>query len=142
MPLKIGPIEEPQMNLTPLIDVVFNLLIFFMVGTRFAELEREFDVQLPVVTDAQPLTSLPDEIVVNVYSDGRIVVNRTDMSLEDLEIRLKEARARYADQAVLIRGDSQGIYQHVMDILSACHRAQIKNFSLATQLGPQAQPAP
>ncbi|MGQ0634607.1 MAG: ExbD/TolR family protein [Planctomycetaceae bacterium] len=134
MPLKVASADEPTLNLTPMIDVVFNLLIFFMVGTRFADLEREFDVQLPQVVDAQPLTAPPDEIVVNVFSDGRIVVGQQAVSLSELESRLREARGRYAEQAVLVRGDGHGIYQHVMDVLAVCHRVQIANFSLATQL--------
>ena len=78
MPLKVAPLEEPQLNLTPMIDVVFNLLIFFMLGTHFADLEREFDVQLPQVAAAQPLTGQPDEIAVNVFADGRILVGREE----------------------------------------------------------------
>lgn len=134
MPLKVDPLEEPQINLTPMIDVVFNLLIFFMVGTRFADIERQFDVQLPTASAAQPLTNPPDEIVVNIFGDGRIVVSQQTLSLEELETRLKAAHARYADQAVLIRGDGKGVYQNVMDVMAACHRAQIRNFSLAAQL--------
>src|SRR5262249_26266607 len=124
----------PQINLTPMIDVVLNLLIFFMLGTRFADMERQLHVQLPSVSAAQPLSSPPDEVVVNVFADGRIMVQQEPLSLAELESRLKAAQARYADQAVLIRGDAQGVYQNVMDILGACHRARITNFSLATQL--------
>lgn len=134
MPLKVEPLEEPQINLTPMIDVVLNLLIFFMLGTKFADMERQLDVQLPSVSAAQPLTSPPDEIVVNVFADGRIMVRQDVLSLEELETRLKAAQQRYADQAVLIRGDGHGVYQNVMDVLGACHRARIGNFSLATQL--------
>lgn len=134
MPLKVEPLEEPQINLTPMIDVVLNLLIFFMLGTRFADMERQLDVQLPTVSAAQPLTSPPDEIVVNVFADGRIVVRQELLTLAGLEERLREARTRYADQAVLIRGDGHGIYQNVMDVLGVCQRVGIGNFSLATQV--------
>jgi biopolymer transport protein ExbD len=134
MPLKVQSLEEPQLNLTPMLDIVFNLLIFFMVGTRFTDMERQFDVQLPETGQAQPLTSPPDEIVVNVFDDGRIVVRQKTLTLEELETLLKTARGRFADQAVLIRGDGRGVYQNVMDVLSACHRARITNFSLATQV--------
>jgi biopolymer transport protein ExbD len=134
MPLKVEALEEPQINLTPMIDVVLNLLIFFMLGTRFADMERQFDVQLPTASSAQPLTSPPDEIVVNVFADGRIVVKQETLSLVELETRLRAAQARYADQAVLIRGDGQGVYQNVMNVLAACHQARITNFSLATQM--------
>lgn len=134
MPLKVEALEEPQINLTPMIDVVLNLLIFFMLGTRFADMERQFDVQLPTASSAQPLTSPPDEIVVNVFADGRIVVKQETLSLVELETQLRSAQARYADQAVLIRGDGQGVYQNVMNVLAACHQARITNFSLATQM--------
>lgn len=134
MPLKSETLEEPQLNLTPMIDVVFNLIIFFMVGTRFADMERQFDIQLPQVSQAQPLTTPPDEIVVNVFSDGKIVVGEETLSLSQLTDRLAAARARYADQKVLIRGDGRGVYQHVMDVLNSCQAARISNFSLATQL--------
>lgn len=134
MPLKIEAMEEPSLNLTAMIDVVFNLLIFFMVGTHFADAERQFDVQLPQVASAQPLTTPPDEIVVNIYGDGRIVLGRKEISLAELETHLAAAHERFAEQAVLIRGDGQGVYQNIMDVLAVCHRAQITNFSLATQL--------
>jgi biopolymer transport protein ExbD len=134
MPLKVEALEEPQINLTPMIDVVLNLLIFFMLGTRFADMERQFDVQLPTASSAQPLTSPPDEIVVNVFADGRIVVKQETLSLVELETQLRSAQARYAEQAVLIRGDGQGVYQNVMNVLAACHQARITNFSLATQM--------
>jgi biopolymer transport protein ExbD len=105
-----------------------------MVGSRFSELERQFDVNLPTVTAAQPLTSPPDEIVVNVYRDGRILVGSEEKSLDQLRRELEQARARYADQAVLIRGEGEGRYQRIVDVLVACHRAKIKHFSLATEM--------
>ena len=134
MPLKVDSLDEPQINLTPMIDVVFNLLIFFMLATRFADMERQFDVQLPTAGSAQPLSNPPDEIVVNVFGDGRLVVGQQPMSADQLEEHLRAAHDRYSDQAVLIRGDGQGQYQNVMDVLTICHKARITNFSLAAQL--------
>lgn len=134
MPLKNEGYVEPHMNMTPMVDVVFLLLIFFMVSANFKELEREFDVNLPGVSEAQPLTSRPDDIVINVYRDGRITVANEARSLKQLEADLEQARTRYADQTVLIRGEGEGRYQHVVDVLVACHRARIKHFSLATEL--------
>lgn len=140
MPLKADSLEEPVLNLTPMIDVVFNLIIFFMVGTRFSDMERQFDIHLPQVSDAQPLTSPPEEIIINVFADGRIVVREDTLTLPQLQGFLEQARTRYAQQAVLIRGDGQGVYQHVMDVLSACQRAKIANFSLAAQTRTETAP--
>jgi len=139
MPLKIDTVEEPDINLTPMIDIVFLLIIFFMVGTKFTEMERQYDVKLPTVSDAQPLSNLPDEMILNVKSDGGIVLNDEQLTLDELQGKLELAKQNYADQAVLIRGDASGPYQHVMDVLAVCNRSKISFVSLANRLDPQAQ---
>ncbi len=139
MPLKTDSVEEPTLNLTPMIDVVFLLIIFFMVGSRFTETEaeRQYDVNLPTVSDARPLTSLPDEIVVNVAADGRVFVGERLRTLDELRADLVEARRNFEDQAVIIRGDAAGPYQHVMDVMAVCHAAEIRSVSLANRLKPK-----
>ena len=134
MPLKTAAIEEPDLNLTPMIDIVFLLIIFFMVGTRFTDLEREFDVQLPTVSDAPPLTSLPDEIVVNVQKSGTLQVDGKQRSLKELETDLIAARKRYADQTVVVRADGDGRFQNVADVLGVCNRAGVKRIKVAMRL--------
>lgn len=134
MPLKTHRDENVSMNLTPMVDVLFLLIIFFMVGTKFADMERQFDVELPEVAEAAPLTSPPEEIIVNVYDDGRLVVDRQTVELADLVGKLTEARARYADQAVLIRGDAATAYERIAQVLSACTQAQIRHMSLSARL--------
>ena len=62
------------LNLTPLIDVVFLLLIFFLVATRFAQEDRELPVKLPSASNALPMTMEPNEIVINVDAAGGYVV--------------------------------------------------------------------
>jgi biopolymer transport protein ExbD len=133
MPLKVEPLEEPYLNMTPMVDVILNLLIFFMIGSRFVEDERQVDIQLPSISHAQPLTAPPKEIVINVYADGHMIVDQKLVAAEILEEMLSAARARYSDQAVLIRGDGKGSYQSIMDVLSICQKAKIHKYSLATQ---------
>lgn len=132
MPLKTGNLEEPTINMTPMIDVVFLLIIFFMVGARIGEEERNLDVQLPHAAVAQPLMAKPDALVINVYQDGRILLGSKPLGLAELKQELEGARTRYADQAVVIRGEGEGRYQAVVDVLVACHQAKIKQYSLAT----------
>ena len=134
MPLKSDTLEEPQLNLTPMIDVVFLLIIFFLVGSTFSEAERQFDVQVPTVSAAKPLTAPPDQLVINISRQGQIALGNKAVTMEQLVTELTAARERFADQAVVIRGDGEGKYQHVADVLSACHKAQIRKFSVATML--------
>ena len=134
MPVRTQPHEEPTLNLTPMIDVVFLLIIFFIVGTEFRDMERQYDVQLPTVTDAQPLTDLPDPVTVQIRRDGKLRLGADEKSLEQLERDLRKARENYADQAVVIRADGDGKYQFVMNVLEVCQRAKIKNVSLPARL--------
>lgn len=135
MPLKSDTLEEPQLNLTPMIDVVFLLIIFFMVGARFTEEahDQKFDVELPTASPVQTMSRLPDPLVISVTRTGKINLKDRELSPEGLLQELKAAKDAYADQAVLIRGDGEGTYQAVIDAMNACHQAQIKKFSLAFQ---------
>ncbi len=128
------------MNMTPMIDVVLLLVIFFMVGTQFSEEESQFDIQLPTVAKAEPLTGGPDAITVNVLRDGRLTLGSRTVTHEDLERELRAAQARYARQAVVVRGDGPGPYQHVMSVLDICRRAQIVNIQLANRVDEQGAP--
>lgn len=133
MPLRTESLEEPQLNLTPMIDIVFLLIIFFMVGTKFSEIEQQYDIELPTATDVQPMTSRPDSIVLNVSRAGDVAIGSEPVSLEELENRLTVARDAYAEQAVLIRGDGNGMYQSIIDVMNLCHQVKIHKFSLAFQ---------
>jgi len=137
MPFKMEPVEEPHINLTPLVDIVFNLLLFLMLATHFAaddDAERKFDVQLATASNAKPLTALPDEMVVNVAASGQITLNGKPRKLGELETDLAAAKKNYTDQAVLIRGEGDGRYQNVVDVLAACDRAKINAVSLPVRL--------
>lgn len=134
MPLRTESLEEPQLNLTPMIDIVFLLIIFFMVGTRFSEIEQQkFDIELPTATAVAPMTSRPDSIVVNVSRSGEFAIGDATVSLQELERRLTAARTAYAKQAVLIRGDGEGIYQPIIDVMNLCNQLKIHQISLAFQ---------
>ncbi|MCP4787768.1 MAG: biopolymer transporter ExbD [Fuerstiella sp.] len=133
MPLRTESLEEPQLNLTPMIDIVFLLIIFFMVGTRFSEIEHKFDIELPTASIVEPMTSRPDSIVLNVARSGEVTIDGENLTLLELQSRLESARESYSEQSVLIRGDGEGMYQSIVDVMDVCHKAQIHRFSLAFQ---------
>lgn len=139
MPLKTHLDEQPGLNLTPMIDIVFLLIIFFMVGTKFSELERKIGLQIPEVTDHGALTAAPERRVVNVYRDGRIELDQQEISLELLRDRLETARSQYAELGVLVRGDGLGPYQNVAAVLNACKQAGIRDLNLSVQIKPPDQ---
>jgi len=133
MPLKTHVDEQPTLNLTPMIDIVFLLIIFFMVGTKFSELERKIGLEVPEVAGAEALTAAPEPKVVNVYRDGRITLDRAPITLEELTQTLAAAREQYADLGVLVRGDATGQYQPVAEVLNACKQAGVRELGISVR---------
>lgn len=133
MPLRTDSLDEPELNLTPMIDIVFLLIIFFMVGTRFSEIEQQYDIELPSAGAVAPMSSRPDALVLNVARTGEVTMNGDLIAMTEVLERLKKAKEGYSEQAVLIRGDGEGTYQSIVDVMDLCHKAQIHKFSLAFQ---------
>ena len=135
MPLKgADQTEEVAINLTPMIDIVFLLIIFFLVGARFTEEEKQYDIQLPSSQDVTPLTGTPDALVINVRRGGTILLGSLVVTLEELESELRDAKENFEGQAVVVRGEGQGLYQPIVNVLGICHRTQITKISLAYKL--------
>ena len=134
MPLKTQVDEQPTLNLTPMIDIVFLLIIFFMVGTKFTEMERKILLEVPAVKDSGALTAAPEKRVVNVYRDGSVSLDGQQMSLDQLTTQLAAARSQYRELGVLIRGDARGAYQHVADTLSACQKAGVSKLKISVKV--------
>lgn len=134
MPLKIQRDDQTSINLTPMIDIVFLLIIFFMVGTKFSELneiERDIALQVPQVADAKALTSAPRKRVINVYQDGRIILDEKPVSIDQLQMELANARLQYQKLGVVIRGDADSRYQNVANVIATCRKADITDLNIS-----------
>ena len=134
MPLKTYQEDQPTLNLTPMIDVVFLLIIFFMVGTKFTEVERKIKLEVPQVSDVSALTSAPEKRVINVYRDGSVTFDRTIVSLADLQEVLRVARSEYQGLSVLIRGDAAVPFQSIASVLGACRQAGIDEMGISVRM--------
>jgi biopolymer transport protein ExbD len=134
MPLKLHHDEQPQLNLTPMIDVLFLLIIFFMVATTFGDLERNIELQVPEVAQAGDATPPPQPLVINVFADGRFDLDGQPVTLDELTARLAEARSRLGNPSVVIRGDAQCVFQHVASALAACRTANISELGITVRI--------
>ena len=133
MPIKIHHEPEPTLNLTPVIDIVFLLIIFFMVGTEFAEMERQVKLELPSVKQFGALTAAPQKRVVNVYKDSTIMMDGKSYRLPELLTALRSAHEEYHEMSVLIRGDGDARHQHVTNVLAACRDAGFERLGIAVR---------
>lgn len=136
MPLKTHLDDEPTLNLTAMLDVMFLLIIFFALGTRFVDDERKIGLRVPEVVDHGALTAAPARREVNVYRDGTITLDKTTVSLEQLTTRLAAARRQYSDLGVLVRGDARGEFQNVAAALAACKQAGIRELGITVKSMP------
>ena len=134
MSLKTQFEEMPTLNLTSMIDVLFLLIIFFMVGTKFIESERQIDLKLPQVKPGPALSTAPEKKVVNVYKDGQITLDRKTLTLKELTRRLAAARSQYPALGVLVRGDGAAPFQRIADVLRACKQAGIADLAISVEM--------
>jgi biopolymer transport protein ExbD len=123
-----------SLSLTPLIDVVFQLLIFFLVASRFAQEDRELDVMLPVASEAQPLVAQPKELFINVDQQGQYFVEGRFLAPDEIEGVLRRAATNNpGNQAVVIRADRRVQLEHVVYVMNLCNRVGLVDYKLTTQ---------
>jgi biopolymer transport protein ExbD len=131
--------EAPLINMTPMVDVILCLLVFFMAATRLYDWdESEFLVSVPEVAEAQPASAAPDDLILVISTRGSVSIDQSTYDLDQLVVRLREARKRYANQGVVIRGDASLQYQDLADVLSACDEAGIRNVRLPVRTRDEA----
>jgi biopolymer transport protein ExbD len=122
------PVKTPTINLSPLIDVVFILLIFVVLVAKFMDQER-LDVTLPSAAAGRPAEV--DALMIELSSDGVIALQGRVVSREELEDALDENRARYG-RAVLV-ADREVELQQAVDIISMAKLAGFKAVAVATR---------
>jgi len=121
-----------ELELAPMIDVVFLLLIFFLVTWQFARFERDMDVSVPAAENTDDSQKTVGEIILNVREDGAVVLNGSIVNSDDLLVRLQKISDAYPDQAVILRGDSKADFQHIISVLDTIKKSGIWNVAFAT----------
>ena len=125
-------LHHPGIQLAPLVDVLLLLLIFFLLTWNAARNENELDVKVPKASAAQEKAAPVGDVVVNVKTDGTVVVNRRTLASAELAELLKGLVQLNPEQAVVIRGDETGAYKNVVGVLNICTEAGITNVAFAT----------
>ncbi len=127
------PTTEPELgvpNMMPLIDIVFLLLIFFLMASRFEQEEKELNVTLPEVTEAQPLAGT-QELIINITPDGKYLVSKQQYSEAQLSALLGQTSKNNPHRSVLIRGDSRAPWKYGVRVMGLCNKAGIRNYRVA-----------
>ncbi len=130
--------QDVDINLTPLIDVVFLLLIFFMVSTTFIK-ESEIDLTLPEASEEVHEDPL-DKIEVSIDREGNVFINEMALinsKLITIRQALRDARTNDGDPVVIIRADAQASHQTVVDVMDAARQANLYRITFPTRLREQ-----
>lgn len=130
--------ELPGFQITPMLDVVFLLLTFFVTTSIYSQWENEIDIQLPTADTGVVPDRLPGEIVINLSKDGVISVNQTVLAPEELLEKCQRLVKMFPGHPVVIRSDKSTIYEHLVSVIDTCRKAGIDNISFATAMTDQA----
>lgn len=138
MKFKREPREELELNLTPLIDVVFLLLIFFMVSTTFQK-ESEISLQLPRASDSETQAA-EERIEIVINAAGRYFINDQEVVKTDvasLQNALYKVSGGRRDVPLTIRADAQAPHQSVVTAMDAAGQLGMLKMSIATSRSTQ-----
>lgn len=135
MNFKVTRDEEPQLNLTPLIDVVFLLLIFFMVSTTFDK-QAELSIDLPEA-DGKPVKVVKEfKIEIAIDGQGHYFVNQRRLkedSLKTLKRAIEITKADHKAPQIIISSDKNTPYQAFITAMDAAKQLGLEHVNLATK---------
>ncbi len=125
-------------QLAPMLDVVFLLLIFFVVTQKFIMNEQDLKVKVPSAPKTTEETSRAiDEIIINVREENDdllITIDRELFTRDDLKKMMQRMVAVNPNQPVRIRGDAEARWQKIADVISTCSEAGVWNISFSKQM--------
>ncbi len=125
--------RDVDFNMTPLIDIVFLLIIFFLVSSHLAKQEVQLELDLPTAASGQmPTESDRTRVTVNVLAEGQVMLAGATIDADELTRRLRYERERSGDNLeVRIRSDRRVAYQFVEPVMLACARSGVWNVTFA-----------
>ena len=124
---EIKPIDS--INVTPMLDLVYVLMVVFIIMTTSTVAGLKIDLPKP---SNKPSTEHKEVKIVQILSNGNLLLNGASISMGELESKLAAGKARDAEMPIVIKGDPQAFYQMVVDIVDMAARLNITSVGLVT----------
>ena len=121
--------------MTPFIDMMFILVVFFIATSRFHEAERDENIRLARSKSSLPINTVSDLLVINIDRDGKQVVDGRPRGLEELERIIRERHKAKPDSEVVVRADTRGLVGPLAETIELCVRLGFKTPSISYQQG-------
>jgi len=125
------PRKKARIEIIPMIDTMFFLLVFFMVATLSMTLQRGMPVNLP--SSASAKADIPDTVSISVTADGAVFVNKEAVPVQDLRDRLRGVQQAGTEPSVVVNADEAVRYGLVVQVLDAVKQAGLTKLAIATK---------
>jgi biopolymer transport protein ExbD len=119
-----------ELNITPLLDLAFVLLVIFIITTT--PIVNDLEVDLPTAAK-RPKDAKPKVNYITVESSGKIYLNKKEVTFDTLQSELVDLRLVDQDLNVVIRGSSRTKYQNIVAVMDALQQANVLKVNLATE---------
>jgi len=120
MKLKMPERTEAEVNMAPLIDMVFLLLIFFMVASVVKELNKREDIKIPIARYSKVPEDTKGRLVVQVDKKDKIYLGLQEVTLDELKAKIQQEIELNPDVRIQVRADEMAHYKTTKDIMIAC----------------------
>ncbi len=127
-----GP-HKPPFPLAAMVDILFLLLLFFMLTSLYAEMEAELNITLPTSKEAGEVKRPKQDIIINVKADGTYVINQIAYSTEQVDQILHDLSKIYEGEHIIVRGDKEAKYDYIIKLLDLCRKHNVWNVSFAVR---------
>lgn len=131
MQLPSEPEAPAQINILPMIDVIFAILTFFIIATLFLNRSEGLPVNLPQASTAKP--QLSTKVVVSIEPNGDLALNRKSVALSDLESQIRELAKANQKVVVVINADEKAGHGQVVGVMDRIRKIEGAKLAIATR---------
>ena len=123
--------KKPRIEIIPMIDTMFFLLVFFMIATLSMTIQHGIPVSLP--TAESSTNKMAEHVSLTLTREGRLYYNKEAITLQELEMRLAKLRQSSSDPSLLINADEQVPHGRVIKVMDLIRISGITSMGIATQ---------
>ena len=123
--------DKPQLMIIPMIDIIFFLLVFFMMSTLYMVEQNTIPINLPEASASQ--SDIPKSINIAIKNDGKVVYEKEEIPLDLLKRRVTLQMASQPDSTFILRGDRQAEYGKIVAVMDELKQAGARRVAVATE---------